>query len=128
MGTLRPEQYLDRIPDQSLIDGDVGEAGRLASDRLTATRGSSGDYAMVYSANGRGIRLRMDRLAGPAMDAFWYNPRNGKWHAGDDQDENPTPFLRDLPGGAGSPMREFDPPGQPEDGNDWVLVLRRRQV
>ena len=71
----RPEQYLDRIPDQRLIDGEEGRVARLASDRLTATRGSRGDYAMVYSANGRRIRLRMERLAA----SRW--PRSGSTHA-----------------------------------------------
>jgi hypothetical protein len=52
MASLSPEQSLDRISDQRLIDDEEGRAERLASDRRTATRGGRGDYALVYRAHG----------------------------------------------------------------------------
>lgn len=124
MASLSPAQYLDRIPDQRLIDGEEGRAARLASNRLTATRGGRRDYAMIYSANGRHIRLRMGRLAGPTMDAFWFNPRNGRWHAEGHEYERPMPFQQAVLSGASASAQEFAPPGKGGDGNDWVLVLR----
>ena len=127
MTSLGDKRFLDRIPDQSLIVGDpgtmaVGEG--VKSNRIQATRGRKGDYAMIYSANGRLIRLRMNRLSKLRFDAFWYNPRNGKWRVGDRENREPTPFRKAIPGGPEAPDQEFDPPGEPADGNDWVLVLR----
>ena len=126
MTSVSNDQFLDRIPDQSLIDGDEGGMRRsegLISNRLQATRGRKGDYAMIYSANGRNIRLRMNRLAAPLMNAFWFDPHNGKWRIGDRDVTDRRPFAEKCPSGPGAPVREFDPPGSAGDGNDWVLVL-----
>ena len=126
MTSLSNDQFLDRIPDQSLIDDDEGgmkgSEGAMSS-RLQATRGSRGDYAMIYSANGRNIRLKMNRLTVPSMNAFWFNPRNGKWRIKDREFTNRRPFMKNIPSGPAAPIREFDPPGKVADGNDWVLVL-----
>jgi len=126
MGLLDNDRFLDRIPDQALIEGDQGtvEVGEgVRSSRIQATRGSKGDYAMVYSANGRSFRLRLSRLAAELFDAFWFNPRNGKWYAGGRESRKPRPFSRALRGGRGAPTRLFDPPGSAADGNDWLLLL-----
>jgi len=126
MTSLSNDQFLDRIPDQSLIDGNEGgmkgSEGAISS-RLQATRGCKGDYAMIYSANGRNIRLKMTRLAAPLMNAFWFNPRNGKWRIKDRDFTNRKPFVKNIPSGPAAPIREFDPPGSVGHGNDWVLVL-----
>jgi len=130
MTSMSNDQFLDRIPDQSLIDGDAGSMeGRegVRSSRLQATRGAKGDYAMIYSANGRDISLKMDRLAAPRMNAFWFNPRNGQWQVKGYDRTDRTPFSENIPSGPDAPMREFDPPGNPSDGNDWVLVLETVQ-
>lgn len=118
-------QYLARVPDQALLDGDTGKAERLKSDRLTATRGADGDYAMVYSANGRPIRVVMSRLAGPRMNASWFSPRTGQWNVGGKEQAEAKPFAEGIPSGAGASVHEFVPPGAAGDGNDWVLVLSR---
>lgn len=115
-------QYLERVPDQTLIDGDAGAAERLRSNRITATRGESGDYAMFYSANGRTIPVRMAKLAGPAMEAYWFNPRNGKWRMNGIELDARRPFLR-VTSGPDAPVQQFVPPDGERDGNDWVLVL-----
>ena len=128
MASLSNDQFLDRIPDQTLIDGDAGgmEGNEGAwSNRIQATRGRRSDYAMVYSANGRKIRIRMDRLAAPSMNAFWFNPHNGKWRVGDGESPAQKPFAENIPSGSEAPVREFVPPGSVGAGNDWVLVLRR---
>ncbi len=81
------DQLLNRIPDQELIDGNTGKAERLISDRITATRSADGDYALVYSAMGRNIRVKMTRLKAPTADAFWFNPRNGKWNVNGEESD-----------------------------------------
>jgi hypothetical protein len=127
MTSFTNDQFLERIPDQSLIDGDAGtmQVGEgIRSNRLQATRGRQGDYAMVYSANGRSIRVRMNRLAGPLMNAFWFDPRNGMWWTKGRYSQDQTPFTEKIPSGPDAPVQEFDPPGSAGDGNDWVLVLK----
>lgn len=127
MTSMTNEQFLDRIPDQALIDGDTGNmvgAEGAISNRLQATRGAKGDYAMIYSANGRNIHLKMDRLSAPLMNAFWFNPRSGNWRFNDSDITDQRPFLENIPGGPSAPIQEFDPPGSVGDSNDWVLVLR----
>jgi Protein of unknown function (DUF4038)/Putative collagen-binding domain of a collagenase len=127
MASMTNDQYLDRIPDQALIDGDTGTldgAEGTISSRLQATRGAKGDYAMIYSANGRNIRLNMDRLSSPMMNAFWFSPRDGNWRVQDTDFADPKPFLENIPSGPAAAIMEFDPPGDVGDGNDWVLVLK----
>ncbi|GMV91714.1 MAG: hypothetical protein AMXMBFR82_14920 [Candidatus Hydrogenedentota bacterium] len=127
MATLSNDQFLDRIPDQTLIDGDTGgmDVGEgVRSSCLQATRGANGDYAMVYSANGRNIRVKMDRLSPQPKSAYWFNPRNGQWRADDKEFADATAFLENIPSGPSAPIQEFDPPDSPGDGNDWILVLK----
>lgn len=126
MTSMSNDRFLDRIADQSLIVGDQGgmEGNEgIRSNRLQATRGAKGDYAMVYSANGRSISVRMNRLSAPRMNAFWFNPRTGKWHIEDQGHTDRKPFMKNIPSGSAAPIQEFDPPGAYGDGNDWVLLL-----
>jgi hypothetical protein len=130
MASLSNDQFLGRVPDQTLIDGDAGGMDGwegFKSNRLQAARGAEGGYAMVYSANGRNIRLRMDRLALPLMNAFWFNPRNGMWWVEDTEFADQRAFMANIPSGPAAPLQEFDPPGGAGDGNDWVLVLKTTQ-
>ncbi len=127
MTSLSNDQFLDRIPDQSLLEGNHGGMSGnegIKSTRLQATRGAKGDYALVYSANGRNISVRMNRLSASAKNAFWLNPRNGKWRVGDRETAEQIPFMKNVLSGPSAPVQPFDPPGVAGDGNDWVLVLR----
>ncbi len=65
----------------------------------------------------------MDRLAGGRANAYWYNPRNGKWRNGESDVINKSSFKTDIISGPKAPAQYFDAPGKAEDGNDWVLVL-----
>jgi hypothetical protein len=94
--------YLERVPDQSLI----AEQGQKY-DYLIATRGKA--YAFIYTYNGRNIKVNMGRIAGEKVKATWYNPRNGS--------------KTDIGIFPNKGIKEFDPPGDKKDGNDWVLIL-----
>jgi hypothetical protein len=94
--------YFERIPDKSLI----ANQGRRY-DHLAATRGEN--YAFIYTYTGRNIRVVMEILDGKKVKASWFNPRNGSFSKIGIFDNEGT--------------RDFDPPGEPENGNDWVLVL-----
>ena len=126
MDVLKPEEQAERVPDQRLIVGDVGATDRVHSDRIQAARGQRGTYALVYTANGRDVTLDLGRLADGGLSAYWFNPREGTWHAGGEAHEARTPFAEGVQAGPGTDVRTFDPPGEPGRGNDWVLVLLPR--
>lgn len=95
--------YFGRIPDQGLIAGDPG----LKYDYSVATRGE--DYALIYTYNGKNIRVNMGKIKGSQVKASWYSPVDGNsTEAGIFSNQD---------------ICEFDPPGDPADGNDWVLIL-----
>lgn len=133
------KEFLNRMPDQSLIIGDVGKTyGRglsavtdfetkdkqanEKSDRITAMRGKDGKWALVYSANGREITLNLELLYKGKLNAYWFNPRNGKWQVNGNEYDDLTPFKKNVETGKG--FHTFIPPGEPGRGNDWVLVLK----
>lgn len=119
---LSNAQLLNRVPDNSLLDGDIGTA--RDRDLLVAMRDGEGTFAVVYSTNGRDVRLNLAKLATGTADAFWFNPRTGKLH--DHGGSVVSGAFRQVPTGIGSPITEFDPPGSPQAGNDWVLKLAVR--
>jgi hypothetical protein len=107
---LLSRPFLTRIPDDSVIVTDrvptsVAGAGRY---RFVATRDESGSYAMVYAPIGRKFKVRMDKITGPTVKAWWFNPRNGEATA-----------IGEFPN---SGEREFISP-DPGEQLDWVLVL-----
>ncbi len=95
--------FLERTPDQSLIAGENGSG----YDHLAATRGN--DYALIYTYTGRSIPVQMGKISGDKVKASWYKPADGTTTIIGEFENNGT--------------HEFDPPGEPANGNDWVLVL-----
>jgi hypothetical protein len=95
--------FLERVPDQSLIAGENGQK----YERLTATRGN--DYAMIYTYTGRNIAVTMGKISGLKVKASWYKPSDGT-----------TTEIGEF---ENTGTHEFDPPGEPAKGNDWVLIL-----
>ncbi|HEY4061069.1 MAG TPA: glycoside hydrolase family 140 protein [Puia sp.] len=97
--------YFERVPDQSLV-ADQGEKYNY----LLAARGRR--YAFIYTYTGRNMKINPASLGSGSLDASWYNPRNGEWKR-----------IGTFPAGG---ILDFDPPGEPAPGNDWVLVLDRK--
>lgn len=126
MNGFHAGDVIGRTPEPSLIEGDAGEAKRLTSDRILAARNASGRQAMFYSASGRPIRVRMEKLAGAKMFAWWFNPRVGKWHVAGKETVGQAFFARDLATGSGTGVREFVPPTAGA-GQDWLLILSAGQ-
>lgn len=107
---IESRPFLTRVPDDSIIVTDrvptsVPGAGRY---HFAATRDTDGTYAMVYAPIGRGFRVRMDAIQGATVNAWWFNPRDGKATA---------IGMFDNKG-----ERQFTPPDRGEMV-DWVLVL-----
>ena len=94
---------VDRVPDQSLIDGTIGERYNY----LAATKGK--DYAFIYDYTGRNFEINMGKIKGAKVKASWYSPRNGR-----------KTLIRILDNKG---VMKFDPPGEEKEGNDWVLIL-----
>lgn len=134
-------EFLNRMPDQKLIIGDQGDTKgdgmtigdgdggpnakkkpNATSDRITAMRDSAGKWAMVYSANGRDIKLDLTLLTSDKMDAYWFNPRNGMWRVNEKEYEQPTPFYTDILKVGKNHL--FEAPGNPGHDNDWLLILK----
>ena len=95
--------YFERVPDQSLIAGENGEK----YERLIATRGEG--YALIYTCTGRDIPVVMGKIAGATVKAGWFDPRTGI--------ESSIGEFKNVG------VQVFDPPGEPQNGNDWVLIL-----
>jgi hypothetical protein len=107
---IESRPFLTRVPDDSVIAvGSVPSAmpgaGRY---RFVATRDESGSYAMVYAPVSRKFSVRLDKISGAKVVAWWFNPRNG---------EATKIGVFDRAG-----EKEFVPP-EPGEMTDWVLVL-----
>jgi hypothetical protein len=99
--------YFDRVPDQSLV---INNGERY--ERVAATRGK--DYALLYTYTGRKIQVQMGKIPGSMVKASWFDPRTGKYtDAGKHENKG---------------IKEFDPPGEEGNGNDWVLVLKNKPL
>jgi hypothetical protein len=103
---IESRPFLTQVPDPSLLGSPPG----AGSDRTGALRGDG--YAMFYTPLGRSFSVRLDRLGWRDATLTWFDPRSGQR----------------APAGevAAAGVHEFDPPSEPGDGNDWVLVLERR--
>jgi uncharacterized protein DUF4038/collagenase-like protein with putative collagen-binding domain len=121
-GGFTEAEILNRMPDQTLLDGSLGRSS--TQNLLIAMRDANNRYALVYSTNGRDIRLKAARLAGTTADAFWFSPRTGLLY--DNAGAAVSGAFEQFPTGAGAPIKVFNPPGIAEAGNDWILKVRVR--
>jgi hypothetical protein len=107
---IESRPMLGRVPADDLIVPEavatsVPGAGRY---RFVATRAGDGSHAMIYVPVERSFRVRLDRISGGRVRAWWYDPRTGQASpAGEYAAAGEQAFL---PPGAGA-------------GLDWVLVL-----
>jgi hypothetical protein len=107
---LESRPFLTRIPDPdivvtSAVPTNIPGAGRYY---FASTRDDIGSYAMVYAPIGRSFSVKMSVISGPAVKAWWYNPRTGAATA--------------IGVFTNTGERLFTPPDAGEL-LDWVLVL-----
>lgn len=95
--------YFDRVYDATAVVSESGDR----HERLIATKGR--DYLFVYSYTGRPFSVRPGAIAGASLRAWWFNPRDGR-----------AQLVGIVGSGEAGP---FAPPGEPDEGRDWVLVL-----
>jgi len=122
LAAFSDSELFNRVPDQTLLDGTIG--GATTEDLLLAMRGGDGRVALVYSTNGRDIRLNVARLAAGTADAYWFSPRTGR-HYNSAGSEVAGAFAQ-VTTGPGRPIAVFNPPGAAGPDGDWVLRLRVR--
>jgi len=96
--------YFDRIPDQSLVEGEQEDDG----DYVIGTRDESGTYAFIYFPSGKTANINTKSLTGQKLKASWYDPRTG------------ASFVLGQTQNFGS--FSASPPSSGK-GNDWVLVI-----
>ena len=99
---MRPWHQL--VPDQGLIFFGQG----ILEDHIQAARAEDGSFALAYTPFGHPFTVRMDRITGPKVKAWWFNPRDGTATA-----------AGDFPN---TGEAQFNPPN-PGESIDWVLVL-----
>lgn len=107
MGYLRKlmegHPFLTQRPDLSLLAFEQTKPWEMC----LALRGDG--YAMAYTPTGRTLEIQLGKLPGEKVRASWFDPRTGA----------STPLGEFENKG----RRAFDPPGEEQAGNDWVLVL-----
>jgi hypothetical protein len=96
--------YFDRMPDQSLVINN-GEK----YERVIATRATT--YAMFYVYTGRTFKVAMNKLNFKPTKATWFSPTDSQ--------------VIPVSGYKYETVKSFDPPGEKENGNDWVLILEK---
>lgn len=100
---IESRPMLGRVPCQDMIIQKSNTRYRY----LLATRGER--YAFIYSYTGDVFEIKMGLLPGQSLRASWYSPRDG------------TSIAAGMIHNSGA--AQFDPPGSPHEGNDWVLIL-----
>lgn len=93
------------VPDHDLVLSDSLEN----SSPALAARERDGQFVVAYIPHGQDITIDLAPMKGQRIRAYWYNPRIGK-HI------SLKEFTADT-------SHEFDPPGNPRRGNDWILLL-----
>ena len=109
MGYLRKliqsRPFLTQRPDLSLLAFEQTTPWEMC----LALRGEG--YALVYTPTGRTLIIQMDKLPAGKVQASWFDPRTGK--------------MTGIGQYEAKGRQTFDPPGEEQPGNDWVLILEQ---
>ena len=95
--------YFDRTPAQEIL----ADNNQQRYNYLVATKGQH--YAMIYTWTGRNFKVDISKLTFKPASASWFNPSNGT------SQKISNINLNDI--------TEFNTPGEPANGNDWVLII-----
>lgn len=95
----------DWMPAQEIIADNHG----TRYDYNIAAKGKK--FALVYTYTGKVLKIDFSKLGFTPKKITWFNPSNGN----EERIMEPEPR---------SGIIEFNPPGEPADGNDHVLILQ----
>jgi len=104
---LMQEYRFEKLTPNNAVIAEQGER----YNHQTALVGEN--CLMIYTWNGRPIKIDQSKWKNKVKQARWYDPRNGNSSAADAI--------------SGPSYLEFDPPGMVSNGNDWVLVLETKK-
>ena len=110
---MKSRPLLTRVPDQGMITSDGGFG---TDSHMQSTRSSDNSYGFVYMPKSyQSVIVRMDKISGGTVNAWWFNPRTGK--TCDQNGNNSGTYFGQY---SNSGTRQFT---TPSSGPDWVLVL-----
>lgn len=101
---LLSRSYFDRVPAQDAVK-DNG----TRYDYIAATRGRN--YALFYTYTGRSFSIEISKLKFFPKKATWLRPSTGERFT--------------IAEYRNTTITQFNPPGEPANGNDWVLILEK---
>lgn len=111
---IKSRPFFSSIPDQTMAT----IMDNYLDIRVSVRRGKNGEFAFVYlTSGGKAVVRNLDYLAGPQINAWWFNPRDGRIY--DNSGQTADQPFRQL---AAAGQQIFTAPSQGPD-NDWVLVL-----
>jgi hypothetical protein len=96
--------YFDRVPLEQLVYHNGNKY-----ERVIATMGNN--YAMFYVHNGKEFEADTRYFKFKASKGYWFNPRTGE--------KEKATLLKNKG------VVSFNPPGEKQNGNDWVLILEK---
>jgi hypothetical protein len=99
------KSYFERVPANDFLAGERKEK----YDYIAVTRGK--DYVFAYTWTGREITLDLKKLPDAEYKASWFDPKTGIMTGSGEFKNNE--------------VITFNPPGEKEPGNDWILVLEK---
>ena len=103
-----------RIPDSSLLVN----ADTSALHHVECSRASDDSYVLAYSSDGSTFNLDLRKLRTSSFNAWWYSPRDGRiYSSANNKLTKPVKIVTEKQ------VMQFDPPGLPAEGNDWLLIL-----
>ncbi|MDX2197008.1 MAG: glycoside hydrolase family 140 protein [Cytophagales bacterium] len=95
---------LEMVPNQKLIAYNIHDP----TGHIQAASGT--DFALYYIPTGKELNAQMGIIKGEKIFATWYDPKTGqKTQIGEYVNKG---------------IVKFTPPGKPQRGNDWVLILK----
>jgi len=95
--------FFSRKPNQALL----AENPHDPTGHLQACGGDN--FCMVYIPTGKAIKMHLDKMAPQEVHCSWFNPRDGS--------------SLDLGLISTGEITTFDPPGEEQRYNDWVLIV-----
>ena len=98
----RPYQKL--VPDPTVLVNDTTEG----ADNIQAARADDGSFLFVYVPTGKAATVKLDKISGEKINAFWFDPRVGN-----------AVQMGEFPNQG---TQTFEPFSRGR-GQDWVLVL-----
>jgi len=95
--------FFSRVSNQQLIVENPYDP----TGYLTACSGDG--YIFVYIPTGKTVKIKTGLLNASTIKIWWFNPRTGEVIAAGER--------------SNQDIIEFDPPGECQRGNDWVVVI-----